>query len=63
MKYQKDDLIKLLERKQILDHVYLKKGTLVYINEIDGNMLNVSEIDSSYDWWMDADNTKLVERT
>lgn len=63
MKYQKDDLIKLLERKQILDHVYLKKGTLVYINEIDGNMLNVSEIDSSYDWWIDADNTKLVERT
>lgn len=62
MEYKEDDLIELLEDKRILDGIYLKKGTLVYINKIDGNQINVSEINSDFDFWITADNTKLVER-
>lgn len=62
MEYKEDDLIELLEDKRILEDVYLKKGTLVYINKIDGNQINVSEINSVFDFWITADNTKLVER-
>lgn len=60
MLYKKDDLIMLLEDKQILDGIYLKTGTLVYINEIDNNMINVSEINSDYDFWITSHDTKLV---
>ena len=74
MEYKNCDLIELLEDKRILHDTYLKKGTLVYINEIDSNsfnldgieidntLLNVSEIDSDYDYWITAGNTRLIER-
>lgn len=62
MEYQENDLIEILEDKQILHDIYLKRGTLVYINEIDENQLNVSEINSDYNYWITAYNTKLVER-
>ena len=63
MKYQEDDLIELLEDKRVLHDIYLKKGTLVYINKIDDNQINVSEINSVFDFWITADNIALVERS
>lgn len=64
MEYKRDDLIELLEDKQILDGIYLKKGTLVYVNSIDKDIpiINVSKIDNTCDFWISADNTRLVER-
>lgn len=62
MEYMKDDLIELLENKKILDGIYLNKGTLVYINKIYGNLINVSEINSDYNYWITPENTKLIER-
>lgn len=62
MNYQKDDLIKLLEDKQILEGIFLKKGTLVYVNDIQGEEICVSETNSDYSFWISSINTTLIER-
>lgn len=72
--YKKDDLVRLTKQQLVCYDTMgkpfvLKKGTLVYINELDkdfgltNSQINVSEVNSDLDFWINADDTELVERS